>query len=207
MTTSNRLGVEARLSTAIAYLQNNDPVSARRLLVNAKIGAIGLGLEDLVHYANRSLAVSHLDEANLHYNAGRLEEADKKYPEAENAYTEFSGSFEEPTLLEHLGNLYNSWASATFQLGQTAHNNGSGKLTSAAGDGELVLTALGLWDSALQWYYKTIQVYDKARSKEVTIDSAFKTVPEQEIANIRSAAVRWANSIRRPDVAERYLPK
>ena len=68
-----------------------------------------------------------------------------------------------------------------------------------------MLAALGLWDTSLEWYDKTIQIYDKAQSKEVNIDTAFKTVPEQETSNIRNAAVQWANSIQRPDVAEKYL--
>jgi tetratricopeptide (TPR) repeat protein len=205
MEQQKKAGIEAILRTAHEFLTQGNPVEARNLLVIAKMQAMKAELTDLVDAANKNLAVSHLDEANALYRSGQLEAAANKYPEAEHAYSKFEGSFDQETLLQHLGALYPHWVDAAFQLGQKAHVKGNELLTASNGVAESVMNGLGSFDAALRWYAMSVEIFDGAKRKGVDLKPEYITFAEQAISEIRAAATPWANSIGRPDVAKKYL--
>ncbi len=210
-----RAQIELVLNTAVAYLNQGNVPDAQRLLLRGKLDAQAQGLEDLVHAVNRNFAVSHQMQASAHYETGKLEAAVDAYQQANHAFTEFDASFGTPEergiKQQWLTQLFPYWADSCFKLAVNAHNRGNMQISEAAAklSGKeripAVLQGLGSWDAALRWYNSTLQAANNAAKAGVQVDAGFVTLPQQRIAEISNAAVGWANVIRNPKLAEKYL--
>jgi tetratricopeptide (TPR) repeat protein len=193
------------LSTANTFMEQHQPTEARDLYLNAKLLADERGLADYVRAANRCLAVSHLEEATIHFNNGDFDGAEEKYQEAEHAYREFQESFEEAVWSEHMGALIRNWANNRHGIGNQFHVSGNELLSGANENPDAILEALGTWDKAIVQYGQALSLIDDATKDGITTNPDLRSIFEQSITDIKSAAVGWANSINRPDIAKRYL--
>ncbi len=206
--------IESAMTTALTFLNQGKPDEAQNLLVWAKTAAQQNGLEALVNAANRSLAISHLIQAEVHYSTGRLEQAADKYTQANHAFTEFDSSFGTPEerqiLQQWLAKLFPYWADTCFKLANSNHDLGNRAITAAAANGNNkneIIKGLKTWDTALSWYAAAIEICGKAAQKQIPVDPGYKTIPETKIREISNAAIGWSNAIGAPELASTYLQK
>jgi len=194
------------LSTANTFMEQHQPTEARDLYLNAKLLADERGLADYVRAANRCLAVSHLEEANIHFNNGDFDGAEEKYQEAEHAYREFQESFEEAVWSQHMGVLIGNWVNNRYTLAKNFHDRGNNILSATNENPDAVLDALSIFDQAIVGYEGALSLIDRAAKDGISTDSNLNDVCRDNVAGIKSAAVGWANdAIQRPDIAKRYL--
>ena len=189
-------------------LMRNDTVVAREFLSESKeifdrYGNVD-NIDEIDNYINVGLALSQLVEATNNYNEGNLSSAFIKYNEAEQSYTEFAGAFEPEISSFYKEIMYNGFTNTTLKIAKHLHNEGNLSMTKANNEEELITLSLKIWDNALEFYNKTINIYDKAYMKSVDINEKIRTDAWQKSSEISAAAVKWSKLIRRTDLEEKY---
>ncbi len=227
--------VVQQLNTAHTYIGQGQPLEALRLAAEAqrkavdlKIAASTQGLDELVHGANKSLAISHEILARSEYSGvastpftpectlessarGHLQAAAEKYREADHAFIEFDSSFRTPQEQSikqgWLNLLFPSWTDTAYKLAVDAHNRGNailGRVDIKKPDKQVTLQGLRTWDTALEHYRAVLEIAAKAGQNGVTISPDYGSNSQRGLIDVAKAANGFANAVGEPKLAEKY---